>query len=266
VRILAASADALDALEENLTGAVRLRMIADGPLGALLSGGVDSSVVVPLMAKLSNQPVRTFSIGFEEETFNELPWARQAAERCGTQHHPEIANGDVDRLLPMLARHYGEPFADDSALPSFLVSATARRHVTVALNGDGGDELLGGYARYWLSNSVIRSSALLGGTLPPTRLADMALVLHDAKTIHGRVVRKLLMEYSNPELRWVVMFADFWHDAARRELLPDGPSVLLRNWRRRWLEGAFAHADNPIDWMLWLDSHIYLPDCLLRSA
>src|SRR5207244_5928880 len=94
-------------------------------------------------------------------------------------------------------------------------------------------------------------------------LADMALRLHDAKSIHGRVVRKLLMQYSNPELRSVIMFADFWYDTARRELLPDGATVLLRNWRRRWLEGAFAHADNPIDRMLWLDSHTYLPGCLL---
>ena len=129
-KIRISEADALDALEEKLTEAVRLRMIADVPLGALLSGGVDSSVVVALMAKLSNEPVRTFSIGFEEEAFNELPWAQQAAERCGTQHHPEIVKGDVEHLLPQLARHYGEPYADDSAVPSFFVSANARRHVT----------------------------------------------------------------------------------------------------------------------------------------
>jgi len=264
-KIQISEADALDALEEKLTEAVRLRMIADVPLGALLSGGVDSSVVLALMAKLNNEPVRTFSIGFEEQAFNELRWAQQAAECCRTLHHPDIVKRDVEHLLPKLARHYGEPYADDSAVPSFLVSAVARRHVTVALNGDGGDELLGGYERYWLPKSVLRSSALLGGTLPPTCLANMALLLHDAKSIHGRVVRKLLMQYSNPELRSVVMFASFWHDAARRELMPDGPSTLLGNWRRRWLEGAFAHADNPIDRMLWLDSHTYLPGCLLAK-
>jgi asparagine synthase (glutamine-hydrolysing) len=261
-KIRISEADALDALEEKLTEAVRLRMIADVPLGALLSGGVDSSVVVALMAKLSNEPVRTFSIGFEEGAFNELPWAQQAAERCGTLHHPETVTGDVEHLLPKLARHYGEPYADDSAVPSFFVSAVARRHVTVALNGDGGDELLGGYERYWLPKSALRSSALLGGWLPPARLADMAVGLQDAKSVHGRVVRKLLMQYSNPELRSVTMFGDFWHDAARRELLPDGPGV-LRNWRHRWMESAFAHADNPIDRMLWLDNHTYLPGCLL---
>jgi asparagine synthase (glutamine-hydrolysing) len=93
-----------------LTEAVRLRMIADVPLGPLPSGGVDSSVVVALMAKISNEPVRTFSIGFEAEAFNELPWAQQAAERCGTQHHPLIVGGDVEPMLRVLARHYGEPY------------------------------------------------------------------------------------------------------------------------------------------------------------
>jgi asparagine synthase (glutamine-hydrolysing) len=264
-KICISEADALDALEEKLTEAVHLRMVADVPLGALLSGGVDSSLVVALMAKLSDAPVRTFSIGFEEEAFNELPWAQQAAERCGTQHVSHIVKGDAEHLLSKLARHYGEPYADDSAVPSFFVSAVARRHVTVALNGDGGDELLGGYERYWLTKSALRLSALLGGWLPPARLTDMALRLQDTKSIHGRVIRKLLMQYSNPELRSVTMFAGFWNDAARRELLPDGPSVLLRNWQHRWLEGAFAHADNPTDRMLWLDNHTYLPGCLLAK-
>jgi asparagine synthase (glutamine-hydrolysing) len=262
-KIRISEADALDALEEKLTEAVRLRMIADVPLGALLSGGVDSSLVVALMAKLSNQPVRTFSIGFKEEAFNELPWAQQAAERCGTLHHPDVVKGEVEHILPLLARHYGEPFADDSAVPSFLVSANVRRHVSVALNGDGGDELLGGYQRYALPRSALCSSALLGGWLQPARIAGMATYFHDASGLYGRVARKILMQYSNPELRSLTMFAGYWNDAARRELLPDGPSDLLRNWRRRWLEDAFVHADNPIDRMLWLDNHTYLPGCLL---
>jgi asparagine synthase (glutamine-hydrolysing) len=238
-------------------------MIADVPLGAMLSGGVDSSVVVALMSKLSSEPVRTFSIGFEEEAFNELHWARQAADRCSTQHHPEIVKGNVEHLLPQLARHYGEPYADDSAVPSFIVSANVRRHVPVVLSGDGGDELLGGYPRYHLTQSMLRSSALLDGWLSPARLADLATRLHEVKNIPGRAARKLLLQYINPELRSVIMFASFWHDKVRRELLPDGPAALLPNWRSRWLEGAFAHADNPIERMLWLDSHTYLPGCLL---
>lgn len=262
-KIQISEAQALDALEEKLTEAVRLRMIADVPLGALLSGGVDSSVVVALMAKLSKEAVRTFSIGFEEEAFNELPWAQQAAERCGTLHHPEIVKGDVEHLLPKLARHYGEPFADSSAVPSFFVSATARRHVTVALNGDGGDELLGGYPRYWLPELALRTSALLGGWMPPAHLANLAPRLLAAKSIPMRAVRKLLMQYANPELRSVLMFAGFWDDPIRRELLPNGSNTLLADWRRAWLEGAFVHADNPVDRMLWMDNRTYLPGDLL---
>ena len=262
-KIRISEADALDALEEKLTEAVRLRMIADVPLGALLSGGVDSSVVVALMAKLNQEPVRTFSIGFEEEAFNELPWAQQAAERCGTRHHPEIVQGDVAHLLPKLARHYGEPYADSSAVPSFFVSATAQRHVTVALNGDGGDELLGGYPRYWLPASALRLSRLLGGLASPGCLTDLAPRLIGAKTIPQRAMRKLLMQYANPELRSVMMYAAFWNDEERRELLPDSRGELLPNWRRAWLEGAFAHASNPVERMLWYDNRTYLPGDLL---
>jgi asparagine synthase (glutamine-hydrolysing) len=255
--------DAIDRLEELMTEAVRLRMIADVPIGALLSGGVDSSVVVGLMSKLSKEPIRTFSIGFEEEAFNELPFAQQAADRCGTQHHPHIVRGEVEHLLARIVERYGEPYADDSAVPSFVVSAAVREHVTVALNGDGGDELLGGYPRYWLSRSALASSALFGAWQPPARLAAAAGRLQDAKRFHARVARRLLMHHCNPELRSVVMFAGFWQDTARRDLLPDGPSGVVPAWRRHWLEAAFAHADNPVDRMLWFDSHTYLPDCLL---
>jgi asparagine synthase (glutamine-hydrolysing) len=215
------------------------------------------------MAKLRKEPVRTFSIGFEEEAFNELPWAQQAAERCGTMHHPEIVQGDVEDLLPKLARHYGEPYADSSAVPSFFVSAVARRHVTVALNGDGGDELLGGYPRYWLPESAQRSSALLGGWMPPARLENLGQRLLGAKSIPMRAIRKLLMQYTNPELRSILMFAAFWNDTERRELLPEGSNTLLRDWRRGCLEDSFAHATNPVDRMLWLDNHTYLPGDLL---
>ncbi len=254
--------DALDAFEETLTEAVRLRMIADVPVGALLSGGVDSSVVVALMAKVSREPVRTFSIGFEDDAFNELPWAQQAAARFSTIHHPEIVHGDVRDLLPSLARHYGEPFADSSAVPSFFVSAAARRHVTVALNGDGGDELLGGYTRYSLSKTSLRVSALVGGLLPPGSVIDLAVALETARGIPQRAVRKLL-QHTNPEMRWVLMYAAGWNDRARRELLAGGGGTTLRDWRTGWLSEVLTHADNPVERMLWLDNHTYLAGDLM---
>lgn len=256
--------DALDGLEEKLTEAVRLRMISDVPLGALLSGGVDSSVIVALMAKLSGTPIRTFSIGFREEAFNEIPYAQQAANRCGTIHHPEIVEGDVAHLLPMLARHYGEPYADSSAVPSFFVSQVARRHVTVAMNGDGGDELLGGYPRYWLSPARLWTARHLPDLFSASQLTRLATRLATVKSIPGRVVRKLVTEYGWPELRSVNMYAGFWDDAIRGRLLgPGADPDLLPRWRTEWLSGAMAHADNPVDRMLWYDNRTYLPGDLM---
>ena len=139
---------AVEELLAELTEAVRLRMIADVPLGALLSGGIDSSLIVALMSRLSNRPVRTFSIGFDDQAFNELPYARLVAERYHTEHHELIVRPNALEVLPTLVRHYGEPFADSSAIPSYYVAKMTREHVTVALNGDGGDESFAGYERY----------------------------------------------------------------------------------------------------------------------
>jgi asparagine synthase (glutamine-hydrolysing) len=257
-------AEALEALEEKLTEAVRLRMIADVPLGALLSGGVDSSVVVALMSKLSGNPVRTFSIGFGEERFNELPWADQAARRCGTEHHPEVVAGDVEGLLPLIARHYGEPYADSSAVPSFHVCRAARRHVTVVLNGDGGDELLGGYSRYAVPARTIRSGELVGRLLGPEGLIAMMPFWANASSLPARAMRRLAREVMSPEMGGLLMFTGYWNDALRAELMGShGTTGLLQRWRSRWLREAFEYASNPIDRMLWLDNRTYLPDDLM---
>ena len=255
---------ALDGLEEKLTEAVRLRMIADVPLGALLSGGVDSSVVVALMAKLSGEPVHTYSIGFREEAFNELPFAKQAADICRTAHHPKVVKGAVEHLLPMLARHYGEPYADSSAMPSFLVCQAARRHVTVAMNGDGGDELLGGYPRYWLSPAKLRIASMMPDILSPQTLTDLAIRLSTVTSIPARAVRKLVTEYGWPELRSVGIYSEFWNDADRNQLLNGHANPhLLPEWRSAWFAKACDHADNPIDRMLWYDNRTYLAGDLL---
>ena len=130
-----------------IAAAVRRRMIADVPLGAFLSGGVDSSIVVSEMAFHSSDPIKTFSIGFGHDAYNELPQARLVAERFGTEHTEFVVEPDAVDLLPKLARHYGEPYADSSAVPSFYLAELTREHVTVALNGDGGDESFAGYLR-----------------------------------------------------------------------------------------------------------------------
>ncbi len=143
--------DAVEQLRDELLRAVRMRLIADVPLGVFLSGGIDSSAVVAMMARQMNEPVKTFSIGFDYAPYNELPHARKVAEHLGTGHHEEIVRPDAIGLLPKLVWHYDEPFADSSAIPTYYVSRLARRHVTVALTGDGGDELFAGYKHYrWL--------------------------------------------------------------------------------------------------------------------
>ena len=131
-----------------LRDAVRVRLMSDVPLGAFLSGGIDSSAIVALMTELSTERVKTFSIGFEEQDFSEIEHARQIAQRLGTEHHEFVVKPDALEVLPSLVRHYGEPYADSSALPTYYLSKMTREHVTVALSGDGGDECFAGYERY----------------------------------------------------------------------------------------------------------------------
>jgi asparagine synthase (glutamine-hydrolysing) len=139
---------ALAQLREAFDTSVRIRMIADVPLGAFLSGGIDSSSVVASMALASTEPIKTFSIGFEEARYNELEYAGAAAKKFGTDHHEIVVRPNSIELIEKLARHFDEPFADASAIPTYIVSEFAAEHVKVALSGDGGDELFGGYDRF----------------------------------------------------------------------------------------------------------------------
>lgn len=144
----ASEEECLEQLEAKLAEAVKIRLISDVPLGALLSGGVDSSIVVALMARAASGRVKTFSIGFRQADFDETPYARKVAERFGTDHEELILEPDVVQTVGMLTSHLEEPFGDSSMLPTYFVSSLARKHVTVALSGDGGDEAFAGYDRY----------------------------------------------------------------------------------------------------------------------
>jgi asparagine synthase (glutamine-hydrolysing) len=170
-------AEYLEELDALLRESVRLRLISDVPLGAFLSGGIDSTTVVAYMVETSDAPVITTSVGFVEKAFDELAYAKTVADHLGCDHHPVIANPDVCDLLPKLAWHFDEPFADASAVPTYYVSAAARERVTVALSGDGGDEPWAGYARHhveqwesrvrrWLGRYGSRAIGSVGTLLP----------------------------------------------------------------------------------------------------
>jgi asparagine synthase (glutamine-hydrolysing) len=253
-------------LRRRIGAAVRRRMIADVPLGALLSGGVDSSIVVAEMASASSQPVKTFSIGFEQDEYNELPRARVIAERFSTDHHEFVVRPDSAELIPKLVRHYGEPYADSSALPSFYLAELTRQHVTVALNGDGGDESFAGYRRH-VVNSLLgglervpqplrRAAAALDGTLPSS--GDRYNLLTRAHRLLATIGEDPLTRYT----RYVSIFSQ----AERRSLLrPEflraidaerAPGVIGRAW-------SHASGGDLLDVLLSVDVHTYLPEDLL---
>jgi asparagine synthase (glutamine-hydrolysing) len=219
-------AEACEVLREKMTEAVRLRMISDVPLGAFLSGGIDSSVVVGLMAKLSGAKVKTFSIGFKEAAYDETAHARRIAERWETDHHEFIVEPDALSILPKLVRHYGEPYADSSAIPTFYVAQMTRSHVTVALNGDGGDESFAGYERY-LANYLAERMRSVPGAAAAARA--LSLVIPDSidPKSRARRARRFLAVASQPMAERYPRWLKIFQDEAKPRLYSPGFSSLL---------------------------------------
>jgi asparagine synthase (glutamine-hydrolysing) len=260
------TSEALEEIREGIRRSVRRRMVADVPLGAFLSGGIDSSAVVAAMAEASSQPVRTFSIGFTHDRYDELSKARLIAERFGTDHEELIVEPRAVEIVPRLARHYGEPFADSSAIPTFYVSELARRRVTVALTGDGGDESFAGYTRY-VSGLALRRVDSMPMTLRRGLGAAASKVPASSRidSWRSRIHRlgKAAMLNSGerhaaylthlPVAERLTLYSPGFRERVGGPLVPE----LLA---ARWLE---ASASDPLDRMLEVDVGTYLPDDLL---
>ena len=150
----------IDELESIFSETIKMHMISDVPLGAFLSGGIDSSSVVAMMSRQSNMRVKTFSIGFKEEKFNELEYAKEVSKRYNTEHHYKILEPESIAILPKMVQVYDEPFADSSSLPTYYVSKFAREYVTVVLSGDGGDEIFAGYEDYKIASNYYKYNIL----------------------------------------------------------------------------------------------------------
>ena len=249
---------------ELLREAVRVRLMSEVPLGAFLSGGIDSSAIVALMAQESSEPVKTFSIGFEEQDFSELHHARRVAEHVGADHHEFIVRPNAMEILPTLVEHYGEPFADSSAIPSYYVARETRRYVTVALNGDGGDECFAGYERYAAMSLAQRYTSLV----PAGVVAGVARALPEVQSrrnLLGKGKRFLTAASLTPVqryLRWISSFdeaakTDLYSDDFRGQTAGFSTVSIIQPWF------AKANGAGIVDASLLTDTMTYLPNDLL---
>jgi len=248
---------------ELLADAVRLQRVSDVPLGAFLSGGVDSSTVVGMLSRVGPEPVKTFTIGFEDAAVDEIRYARTAAKYFHTDHSEEILRPDMVDVTSRLVRHFGEPFADSSAVPTWLVSKLARSSVTVALSGDGGDELFAGYTWLHMNRNVATYRRV-----PKFVRSLLDLALH---CVPGSRRIAKLRRFSRDS------FLDPRASLRRRETCFDADMrafLYHREWRERVVADATdrfeEHAgDGPVspdDWMLYQDSVMYLPDDILTKV
>lgn len=271
--------EAVASLEQIFSGAVRLRMIADVPLGAFLSGGVDSSAVVALMQANSRVPVRTFSIGFSEDAYNEAAYAAEVARHLGTEHTElYVSPQQAQAVIPELGSMYDEPFADSSQIPTFLVSQLARSQVTVSLSGDGGDELFGGYTRYLWTEEVwskqkrvpypLRAAIAAAIKAAPVplleglfRMAAPFLPSRFQQTLFSDKLRKIaeLLPLRSQEQLYYSLISH-WKDP--HELVPASiePPTQASD------PGQWAKLPGLMEWMMYLDLVSYLPDDILTKV
>ncbi|MDZ4287187.1 MAG: asparagine synthase (glutamine-hydrolyzing), partial [Prosthecobacter sp.] len=271
--------EAIEVFESMLKEAVGLRMVADVPLGAFLSGGVDSSLIVAMMQAQSRRPVRTFTIGFDVAEYNEAPYAKQVAAHLGTDHTEMYVSGqDALEVIPSLPALYDEPFSDYSQIPTALVCKMARQHVTVALSGDAGDELFGGYERYFVGRSLWEKFAWMPPALKQLAAGAMTALPPAALNSLGSAARPLL-----PKRLRHVPFGDKLHKLAEVVAAP-GMETLYLNLMSHWKQpeqvviggsDAATAITDKAGWprvrdfthrMMHLDMETYLPGDILTKV
>jgi asparagine synthase (glutamine-hydrolysing) len=265
--------EAVERLEKQLEAAIAQQVIADVPLGAFLSGGIDSSIVVALMQKLSSRPVRTFTIGFNEPEYNEAEHAKAVASHLGTEHTElYVTSAEAQAVIPKLPYIYDEPFADSSQIPTYLVSSLARQHVTVSLSGDGGDELFAGYDRYVFTSELWRKISIVPKSLRATLARAITMLPPSAWTAFGDTSAPIL-----PRLARTERLGDKLHKGApllSSQSLEDLYAGILTLWRDvdSVVIGSKDTSSDPqprlanlagIEHMMAFDTLRYLPDDIL---
>jgi asparagine synthase (glutamine-hydrolysing) len=272
--------EAVDELEKRLKKTVKSRMVSDVPLGAFLSGGIDSSTVVALMQSQSDRPVNTFTVGFHEGGFNEAVYARKVAQHLGTNHTElYVTSQEAREVIPKLPEMYDEPFADSSQIPTHLISALARQYVTVAISGDGGDELFAGYNRYLIAERLWKVAGRIPDTLK-NRTADLAAGISPKSVerfygkIEGILPRKMKVSLPTEKLYKLaraLRFTSTPQTVYKRivsiihtpeELLSSGnePVTVLDD------EALWQKIDNTVLTMVYLDLMTYHPDDILQKV
>jgi len=269
--------EAIELLEKTLLESVRSQLITDVPLGAFLSGGVDSSIIVSLMQQLSDHPVKTFTIGFEESAFNEAIYAKEVAKHLGTDHHElYVTANDAYKVIPSLPTLYDEPFADSSQIPTYLVSKLARQHITVSLSGDAGDELFGGYNRYlwgdriwsrvkWMPQSLRRTLGSSIQKLPPSVWDKVGSLLPNQYGVASmgdkahRMAHRLKTVNSSDEMYFSLVTEGYREE----DLVINDRLILETKLNNCNIVSGISESEQRM--MLW-DSLTYLPDDILTKV
>jgi asparagine synthase (glutamine-hydrolysing) len=269
--------EAVGELDALLRESVRERMIADVPLGAFLSGGIDSSAIVALMQVQSSRPVQTFTIGFRESSYNEAEHAKEVAHHLGTDHTElYVTSQEAQAVIPRLPALFDEPFADSSQIPTFLIAELAHRHVTVSLSGDGGDELFGGYNRYSWARNIWKATGWLPGSFrtfssvalrrtPPatwdTLLSSRIVPPRWRISEAGEKIRKIaeVLPANSPEAIYFDLVSHWKEPASIVCNAAEPPTLLTR-------QDTWAHLPDYTAWMMYMDLVTYLPDDILTKV